>query len=157
MKNKKISDLKRRPGIESNSKLQKTLLQLEKLLAELEQQELNHTLVTSINKEIVALNSIPTSDKNLRKQIIKGQTNIIKIAEKELKLVPKNYYRNLWLAIGMAVFGLPIGIIIGFALDNMAFLGIGLPMGLAVGIAIGTGMDKKAQEEGRQLDIEINN
>lgn len=57
----------------------------------------------------------------------------------------------------MAVFGLPIGIIIGFALDNMAFLGIGLPMGLAVGIAIGTGMDKKAQEEGRQLDIEINN
>lgn len=157
MKTKKISDLKRRPGIESNSKLQKTLLQLEKLLAELEQQELNHTLVTSINKEIVALNSIPTSDKNLRKQIIKGQTNIIKIAEKELKLVPKNYYRNLWLAIGMAVFGLPIGIIIGVALDNMAFLGIGLPMGLAVGIAIGTGMDKKAQEEGRQLDIEINN
>lgn len=95
MKTKKISDLKRRPGIESNSKLQKTLLQLEKLLAELEKQELNHTLVTSINKEIVALNSIPTSDKNLRKQIIKGQTNIIKIAEKELKLVPKNYYRNL--------------------------------------------------------------
>lgn len=157
MKTKKISDLKRRPGIESNSKLQKTLLQLEKLLAELEKQELNHTLVTSINKEIVALNSIPTSYKNLRKQIIKGQTNIIKIAEKELKLVPKNYYRNLWLAIGMAVFGLPIGIIIGFALNNMAFLGIGLPMGLAVGIAIGTGMDKKAQEEGRQLDIEINN
>lgn len=157
MKTKKISDLKRRPGIESNSKLQKTLLQLEKLLAELEKQELNHTLVTSINKEIVALNSIPTSYKNLRKQIIKGQTNIIKIAEKELKLVPKNYYRNHWLAIGMAVFGLPIGIIIGFALNNMAFLGIGLPMGLAVGIAIGTGMDKKAQEEGRQLDIEINN
>ena len=30
-----------------------------------------------------------------------------------------------------------------------------MPLGMAIGIAIGAGMDKKALEEGRQLDIEI--
>ena len=55
----------------------------------------------------------------------------------------------------MAAFGLPIGAGFGASLQNMAFLGIGLPIGMAIGMAIGTGMDKKAFEEGRQLDLEI--
>ena len=153
----KIAGLKKRPEAETNEKLRETYLQFEKLLNELEKRELTDNIIVSINKEINGLNAIPGSDKNLRKQITKVQADIIKLVEKELKLVPKNYYRNLWLAIGLAVFGLPVGVIIGLTLHNMAFLGIGLPMGLAVGIAIGTGMDKKAQEEGRQLDIELKN
>ena len=75
--------------------------------------------------------------------------------EKEEKLVPKNAYRTRWMAIGMSVFGVPIGMAFGASLGNMAFLAIGIPLGMAIGIAIGAGMDKKALEEGRQLDIEI--
>lgn len=30
-----------------------------------------------------------------------------------------------------------------------------IPIGLAIGMAVGTGMDKKALEEGRQIDLEI--
>ncbi|MDQ1162310.1 hypothetical protein QE422_002678 [Chryseobacterium sp. SORGH_AS 447] len=37
----------------------------------------------------------------------------------------------------------------------MGFIGIGLPIGMSIGIAVGTLMDKKAQTEGRQLDVEI--
>jgi hypothetical protein len=37
----------------------------------------------------------------------------------------------------------------------MAFLGIGLPVGMVIGMAVGSGMDKKAFEAGRQLDLEI--
>lgn len=55
------------------------------------------------------------------------ELRILKLIEKELKLVPKNSYRNRWMAIGMSAFGVPIG----------------------------AGMDKKAFEEGRQLDMEI--
>jgi hypothetical protein len=55
----------------------------------------------------------------------------------------------------MAGFGIPIGVAFGASLGNMAFLGIGLPIGLATGIAVGSGMDKKAFEEGRRLDVEI--
>ncbi len=79
--------------------------------------------------------------------------------EKELKLVTKNHYRNTWLALGMAAFGIPLGVAFGTSLGNIAFIGIGLPNGLpnglAVGIAVGTGMDKKAFEEGKQMDLEI--
>ena len=75
--------------------------------------------------------------------------------EKELKLVTKNHYRNTWLALGMAAFGIPLGVAFGTSLGNIAFIGIGLPNGLAVGIAVGTGMDKKVFEEGKLMDLEI--
>lgn len=80
---------------------------------------------------------------------------MVNTLEKEVKLVPKNHYRNRWLALGMAAFGLPMGVVFGISLGNMAFLAIGLPIGMAIGIAVGTGLDKKASEEGRQLDVEI--
>lgn len=54
----------------------------------------------------------------------------------------------------MAVFGVPIGVAFGFGLSNMAFIGIGIPIGMSIGIGIGAAMDKKAKEEGRQLDFE---
>lgn len=55
----------------------------------------------------------------------------------------------------MAAFGIPFGVVFGISLGNMAFLGIGIPIGMVVGIAIGTAMDKRAFDEGRQLDLEI--
>jgi hypothetical protein len=57
--------------------------------------------------------------------------------------------------LGIAVFGIPIGVIFGASLDNMAYLAIGLPIGLVIGIGVGAVMDQKALKEGRQLDIEI--
>jgi len=83
----------------------------------------------SINKDIEDLNSISCSGDELRKLVRTKQTSIIKILENELKVVTKNYYRNLWLAIGMAAFGVPIGVAIGTSLGNMAFMGIGFPIG----------------------------
>ncbi|MCX6226570.1 MAG: hypothetical protein NTV01_17780 [Bacteroidia bacterium] len=151
----KINELNQRPGIDENAKLEETYFQFEKLLSELRKRELPEGLVLSINKDIEDLKSISSSRDELRKTIRKKQTRIIKLLEKELKLVPKNYYRNQWLAVGMAVFGVPIGIAFGASLGNMGFLGIGLPIGMVIGIAIGTGMDKKAFKEGRQIDLEI--
>jgi hypothetical protein len=70
--------------------------------------------------------------------------------------VPKNHYRNVWLALGIAAFGVPLGVVFGASLGNMGYLAIGIPFGLSIGLAIGTGLDKKAADEGRQLDVEIN-
>lgn len=61
----------------------------------------------------------------------------------------------MWLAVGMAAIGIPFGVVFGISLDNMSFLGIGIPIGMGIGIAIGTAMDKKARDEGRQLDLEV--
>jgi hypothetical protein len=151
----KITELHPKPNLDKNIKLKPTYLQFEKLLIELQNKELPDGIVVSINKDIDTLNSFKGSGDELRKLITKKQTGILKVLEKELKLVPKNHYRNLWMVLGMSVFGIPMGVAFGASLGNMAFLGIGLPIGMVIGIAIGTGMDKKAHSEGRQIDMEI--
>lgn len=150
-----INELNQKPDIEKNVKLKKVYIQFEKLLFEMQKKDLPDGLVMSINEDIEKLNSTIASGDELRKVIKKIQTKIIKKLEKEVKLVPKNYYSYLWLAIGIASFGVPIGVAFGAMLGNMAFLGIGLPIGLAIGFLVGYEMDKKAYEEGRQLDVEI--
>ncbi len=151
----KINELDPMPDIEKNVKLKETYVQFEKLLLELRKRDLPDGLMMSINKNIDEMNSTSNSGDDMRKIIKKIQSRIIKLLEKEVKLVPKNYYRDLWLVLGMAAFGIPIGVAFGASLGNMAFLGIGLPVGLAIGIAVGSGMDKKVVEEGRQLVVEI--
>ncbi|MRT92904.1 hypothetical protein EMN46_08115 [Ancylomarina sp. 16SWW S1-10-2] len=111
--------------------------------------------MSSINRGIEAINTFTDSEKELRKLISKTQSRIINLLEKELKLVTKNHYRNTWLAVGMAVFGVPLGVALGTSLGNMGLMGIGLPIGMLIGMAIGSSMDKKACDEGRQLDLEI--
>lgn len=120
----------------------------------MKKKELPEPIVTKINKGVDQINALSESEPKLTKQIKKTQASIIKLIEKELKLVPKNHYRNTWLAVGMAAFGLPVGVAVGASLGNMAFLGVGLPIGMAIGMAVGSGMDKKAFKEGRQLDME---
>lgn len=150
----RITELNQKPDIEKNVKLKETYAQFEKLLVELRKRDLPDGLVESVNKDIEALNSASVSGDDLRKKINKTQTRMIRLLEKKAKLVPKNYYRNIWMALGTA-FGVPIGSGLGASLGNMAYLGIGLPIGFAIGMAVGYGMDKKAYKEGRQLDIEI--
>ncbi len=149
-----IKDLTKRPNIEQDKKLMSKYVYFEKLIVELKRREIALEIVNSVNQNIEEINSFLGSNKELRKQIRKSQSNIFKLIEKELKLVPKNLYRSRWMAIGMSVFGVPLGVAFGTILGNMGLLGIGIPIGMVVGMALGAGMDKKAFEEGRQLNLE---
>ncbi len=150
-----ITELNKRPTIENNSRLYRKYFQFEKLLNELKTKELTNAIVRSINEDIKQLNTVTNSEQDLGKQLRKRQARILRTIEKELKLVPKNHYRNTWLALGMSAFGIPLGVAFGVSFGNMAFIGIGLPIGMTIGIAVGTSMDKKAIESGKQLDLEI--
>lgn len=150
-----IRELKKKPNVGQNKKLISAYAQFDKLLTELKKKQLPDEIVNAINNEIDQINAISGSEKELRKQIKKTQSSILKLMEKALKLVPKNHYRNTWLAVGMAAFGIPLGVAFGASLGNMGLLGIGLPIGMVIGMAVGSVMDKKALEEGRQLDLEI--
>ena len=150
-----IKELKQRPSVQKDEKLVNTYAQFNNLLVALRKEKLPNEIVIFINSKIDDINAISNSEKELKKQLRKTQSLIINKVEKELKLVPKKHYRNTWLAVGMAAFGIPLGVAFGATLGNMAFLGIGLPIGMVIGMAVGTNMDKKVFEEGRQLDLEI--
>ena len=150
-----IKEIKNRADIDQHQKLNALYTQFGSLLMELRSKELPNETVVFINDAIDRLNSVEGSEKTLRKEIRSTQSSIINLLAKEHKLVTKNHYRNIWLAVGMAAFGIPLGAAFGVSFGNMAFLGIGMPIGLAIGMAVGTGMDNKAFEEGRQFDLEL--
>ncbi|MBR9921049.1 MAG: hypothetical protein GYB31_09435 [Bacteroidetes bacterium] len=150
-----IKELKDRSGISPDRKLADAYAQFNVLLTELRKRALSENVVNGINAGIDEVNSIRESGKSLKKQLRKQQAQILKLIEKEHKLVTKNHYRNTWLAVGMAAFGIPLGVAFGASMGNMAFIGIGMPVGMAIGIAVGTAMDKKAVEEGRQLNLDV--
>ena|SRR5690554_3406246 len=139
----------------NNNKLNQSISQLQELIRLLNQREIPTEVVTKINAEIDEINVSNGDEGSLLKLIKQKQSNIIKILEKDLKIVPLHYYRNFWMLIGMSAFGLPLGLTFSLILDNIGLLAIGLPIGLAIGIAYGSQLDKTAKEEGRQLDIEL--
>ncbi len=147
--------LSTRTDLELSPRLKRIYAQFENVMHQVQTKPLTEKLIAEINPRIKYINAIPHPGKELRRAVLNSQEKILTLLRKELNLVPKSYYRNHYMAIGMTVFGLPIGIAFGTALHNMAFLGIGLPIGMALGIAMGTEKDKKAMQEGRQLNIEI--
>lgn len=66
-------------------------------------------------------------------------------ARRKYQLVAVGYYKAVWLSLGIAI-GMPMGL----ALKNLA---AGIPIGLGIGLAIGTGLDNKAQKEGRAITL----
>ena len=150
-----IVNLKERQDISSDVKLSQIYSQFGKLLRELEKKKLSQKIIESINQDVQEINASSLTGNELRSFVKLKQTKLIKQLEKEHKIVPKSYYRNIWLPVGMSAFGVPLGVAFGVSLGNMGLLAIGLPIGMLIGIAVGASMDKKAADEGRQLDIEI--
>ena len=132
-----------------------SIQQFNNLVHILNEKELTAEIVDKINIEVQELNASPLVGSPYLRQIKKKQLAITKILEKQLKLVPKNYYRNLWMVLGMSIFGLPIGFLFGTAIGNLGLVGVGLPIGMSIGLGLGINFDKKAFKEGRQLDIEL--
>lgn len=144
-----------RPNLASNSKVTALYTQFKLLLNALEKRNLPSDVVQFINREVELLNSMKDDAKSLAKSTKDSQSKIVKLVGKQLKIVPKNYYRKLWLVLGMSSFGIPLGVVFGMSIGNIALLGTGIPIGMGIGVLIGTKLDNKAYKEGRQLNIEL--
>lgn len=150
-----INTLSKRTNIEQHKVLAKKYTAFERLIIELNKREIPPAIAALINKDIDHINSFFGSNRDLLRQLRKAESETLKLIERELKLVTKNYYRNEWIALGMATFGIPFGVAWGVILGNMAFLAIGLPMGMVLGAAFGSAKDKKAYQNGKQLDVDM--
>lgn len=140
---------------DSNIKVNNSIEQFKQLNKLLNDKKLPVNIIEKINFEIELLNSSQLVGNSLLHLIKKKQNKIIRLTEKELKIVPKNYYRNLWMVLGMSAFGLPVGVAFGLSMGNIGLLAIGLPIGTGIGVLVGSKLDKKASESGKQLDIEL--
>ena len=152
-----IIELKIRQDSSTGNKFSRIYSQFGELLSELKKKELFQNIVKLINDSIEEINASALTETQLEKLVKQKQSVILKQTEKELKIVPRNHYRNLWMLFGFTAFGLPIGAIFGLSVGNIGLLAIGLPIGMAIGSVVGSRMDKKALNEGRQLNLEIKN
>lgn len=150
-----LKKLLERPDLNPGKRTRGKIENFHELLVAIGQRDLPDSAVGALNLKVDALNAMRGTEKEYRKALVNTEYKILKFLEKQHKIVPKNHYQKTWLALGMAVFGIPIGVAMGTALGNMGFIGIGIGIGLALGIAVGTGMDKKARDEGRQLEFEV--
>lgn len=141
--------------IDSNQKVNNSIEQFKQLIKVLNDKKMPVKIVEKINIDIAELNSSQVMGTSLSHLIKKKQNKIIKLTEKELKIVPKNYYRNLWMVLGMSAFGLPLGVAFGLSIGNIGLLAIGLPIGMGIGVLVGSKLDEKASANGKQLDIEL--
>ena len=145
-----IIELKEKESISANVKF----IQFQELLKAIRKKELPDKIIEIINQDIEDINSTSLISNELRKLIRQKQGKIMKLLEKELKIVPKEYYQNQWLALGLCL-GVAFGGAFGISIGNMSFSGGGIGIGMAVGFAIGMMLDKKALKEGRQLEFKI--
>lgn len=152
-----IKELNKRQDLFTDNKPSRIYFQFEELLNELRAKELNQGVEKLINESVDYLNSSTLSGAQLTKTVKQKQAAILKKIGKEYKIVPRNYYRTIWMLFGMSGLGIPIGVGFGLSIGNIGLLGLGLPIGMGIGLAIGLSLDKKALKEGRQLNIEIKN
>lgn len=113
-----IKILKHRDDFADHSNLDQAQMQFTELIQELNHKNIPDKTVKIINLHISELNSSTQKGKDFRKLLTKKQNKIVKFLEKEHKIVPKNYYRNIWMALGLAAFGIPIGVAFGLNLGN---------------------------------------
>ena len=149
-----LHDLTASEAIQNNDKALKSFNQIQSILADLKTRTIPEPILATLNGYLAEINTSTLVGKDMEKLLKTNLSKILKLLEKELKLVPKSHYRNQWMVLGMSAFGLPIGVAFGISIGNLGLLGLGLPIGMAIGITVGTGMDEKARKEGRQLSCE---
>ena len=139
-----------------DKKIADRLAQINLLINALREREIPESLANDLNKHLADLGALGGSPRVWQRTLRNSLHRMLNLVEKEIKLVPRHFYRTRWLAIGMTVFGVPLGVVFSTSIGNMGFIGTGIPIGMAIGIAIGINMDNKAKEEGRQLDLDYN-
>lgn len=148
--------LNKRSDIEGIPGLKHFYQKLEQLIKVLQNKALPPDVVSEINSLTEKVNALPDGNNRLKDVVRDTYWVIVKIVERKCKIVPKNHYRNLWMAVGMVIFGLSIGLVFDLANGHAGMLAIGLPIGLVIGMSYGSAKDKNAFEEGRQIDVTSN-
>lgn len=149
-----INELPLSPAEKKDPILRSHLFSLDELLLDLRHRNLSQKVEHDVNMELERLSVFSDSPEELIKDIKDVRKNILTTLQHEANLLASDHYRRKWLPLGLLLFGLPIGLGLSAVADSLFYVPVGLPMGLAIGYGIGIRLDNKAQQEGRQLNVE---
>ncbi len=139
---------------DSDEKLYASITHLKILISEIENKGVPEEVCYKINYQIDKMNSFANKKEGiLNRQLEITYYRILYILRRDVGIIPENYYRNLYLALGMSVFGLPLGALIASFLENTSYLIFGMLFGLAVGIVIGSKKDQIADKENKVIRV----
>jgi len=148
-----LNSLRKPSFLDQSDRLLKSFEKTQALIEDLNQRELPLETKEAIQTAIEQVNNAPEKLKDYRKSLRKAYSTIVRRVQKDMGLSTKGYHLALWMSMGMAVFGVPFGIMFGAALDNMGLMSLGIPIGMGIGVAIGASLDEKAAKAGKQLSI----
>jgi hypothetical protein len=149
-----IESINRRKDAGQNQKLAKAYSKFEGLREALNIKNLPESNIAEINEDIHRVNTFLGSEKELIKLLKKTYTAILAYVGKELNLVSKIHYQQLWMVYGMFA-----GILVStisfnfFQTDFWSLQALGLPMGMLFGLLAGRNRDIKAKNDGLQLNV----
>lgn len=139
------------PAEQINLKVEQQLRKLKKMIDELRTKNLQHVSIEFINDIIQKLYQLDFNSKTSRYKIGQFKREILNYLQKNEGMFAKGHFTALYMTVGMSAIGLPLGVVFGFAVDNLGLLGVGLPIGLALGLALGRKKDMRIKQEGKQL------
>lgn len=151
----KVVSLIKREGAFDFPKSEQLYKQFNDFIDELNNRSIPENTISAINREVEEINSFTKNGVAMKSLIVKKLAAILKLLEKEHKLVPKNYYQNTNLLRDSVVFGVLIGVVIGLITKDMSLIFLGQPIALVFSFLKGRLMDKKAFKDGRQFSVEL--
>ncbi len=150
----KIEHLKRREGTVGNNRLTKAYDKMQNLIDALGNRDLPSDELISINERIQSINAFTGSEKELTKTLKNTYDDILKQIEKNLKLVSKHHFRQLWMVYGMLAGVVFSSLSSSFGIIGIGFSGgMGISIGMLIGIMIGANLDQQAEKNGAQLEV----
>ena len=141
--------------IDVTSESKDALLDFYHLLNSLNHEHLPAKFIDRINALIEADTFDPLDTSEMILILRKKQKEILAILEKELNLVPVNYYAKKWLVLGIPFFGIPLGLFMVFVFQAGVNSLVGFPYGMVLGFLLGSILDQNAFKQGRQLKHEL--
>ncbi len=139
---------------DGDSNIYGSISNLNILISEIESKNIPEEVCYKINYQIDKVNSFSKEHEvKIKKQLEITVHRILHILKRDLGIIPENYYRNQYLALGMTVFGLPLGALIATLTGNTSYLAFGMLLGIPIGIAIGSKKDQIADKENKVIKI----
>ena len=100
-------------GQTENKKLFKAYQKMAKLITALGKKEVPEAIVDEINIKIANLNAASRDEKEYARELDRAYQSTLKLVQEKLNWVPRDFYRDQWMALGLSVFGLPLGVVTG--------------------------------------------